>query len=407
MNKFSNLLAVALTALVCALAVTTAHAQTAESLLQFERGYPTAVTAEKTHASADLRRAIEAYKFFFPTMGSEAVMQQMLSNGAKINEVCHVMATTPLQQFGGAKADTPYALTTVDLKLSGPMVVEMPAGPYIAFVDDHNMRWVQDMGLIGPDKGKGGKHLILPPDYKGEVPSGYHVGRSKTRMVVVFIRIIPIGGDMAKAIKAADDVKIYRLAKAGQPVTHYYLDVSDRTLLLPILTWEKTIEYWRQLHAVIQIETAPAEFRPMLGMLWQLGIEKGKPFNPDARMQRILEEAALTANAEMRVSTYAKRRPEYIAWEGRAWEWLVVQLVTAPTMDFGVPAYLNLQAAAEYYFMGYGTSGSDRCAESWLGLDLLCGVPRRKGCIPRRRQDLHAERSRSGASEPLLVKYRL
>ncbi len=292
MNKSSISLAVSLVALVCALAVTTAHAQTAESPLQFERGYPTAVTAEKAHYAIDLRRAIEAYKFFFPTLGSEAVMQQMLSNGAKINEVGHVMATTPLQQFGGANADTPYALTTVDLKLSGPMVVEMPAGPYIAFVDDHNMRWVQDMGLIGPDKGEGGKHLILPPDYEGEVPSGYHVGRSKTRMVVVFIRIIPIGGDMAKAIKAADDVKIYPLAKAGQPVTHYYLDVSDRTLPLPILSWENNIEYWRQLHAVIQIETAPAEFRPMLGMLWQLGIEKGKPFNPDARMQRILKEAA-------------------------------------------------------------------------------------------------------------------
>ncbi len=258
MKKSSISLAVSLAALVCALSATTAHAQTAESPLQFERGYPTAVTAEKAHYAADLRRAIEAYKFFFPTLGSEAVMQQMLSNGAKINEVGHVMATTPLQQFGGANADTPYALTTVDLKLSGPMVVEMPAGPYIAFVDDHNMRWVQDMGLIGPDKGKGGKHLILPPDYKGEVPSGYHVGRSKTRMVVVFIRIIPIGGDMAKAIKAADDVKIYPLAKAGQPVTHYYLDVSDRTLPLPILTWENNIEYWRQLHAVIQIETAPA-----------------------------------------------------------------------------------------------------------------------------------------------------
>ncbi len=173
MNKSFASLAVSLAALMCALAVTTTQAQSAETTLQFERGFPTAVTAKKAHAAADLRRAIEAYKFFYPTLGSEAVMQQMLSNGAKINEVGHVMATSPLQQFGGANADTPYALTTVDLELSGPMVVELPPGPFIAVVDDHNMRWVQDMGLIGPDKGKGGKHLILPPDYKGEVPSGY------------------------------------------------------------------------------------------------------------------------------------------------------------------------------------------------------------------------------------------
>ena len=112
MKKMSISLAAWLVALVCALAVTTAHAQTAETPLQFERGFPTAGTAQKAYDATDLRRAIEAYKFFFPTMGSEAVMQQMLSNGAKINEVGHVMATSPRQQFGGANADTPYALTT-------------------------------------------------------------------------------------------------------------------------------------------------------------------------------------------------------------------------------------------------------------------------------------------------------
>ncbi len=118
MKKLSNSLAVSLAALVCALTVTTACEQSADSTLQFERGYPTAVTAEAAHDAADLRRAIEAYKFFFPTLSSEAVMQQMLFNDAVINEVGHVMATTPLQQFGGANADTPYAMQVVDLELS-------------------------------------------------------------------------------------------------------------------------------------------------------------------------------------------------------------------------------------------------------------------------------------------------
>jgi hypothetical protein len=96
-NKLSALVAASLVALVGGLAETTAQAQTAESPLQFERGYPSAITAEKAHDAADLRRAIEAYKFFFPTMGSQAVMQQMLFNDAEINEAGHVMATTPLQ----------------------------------------------------------------------------------------------------------------------------------------------------------------------------------------------------------------------------------------------------------------------------------------------------------------------
>jgi hypothetical protein len=357
-NKSSISLAASLAALVCALAVSTAHAQTAESPLQFERGFPVAGTAEKVYDASDLRRAIEAYKFFYPTMGSEAVMQQMLTNGAKINEVGHVMATWPRIQFGTANADTPYALATVDLKSSGPMVVELPPGPFIGFVDDHNMRWVQDMGTIGPEKGQGGKHLILPPDYKGEVPSGYYAGRSKTWKVVVFIRLFPVGGDVAKALLSAKDIKIYPLAKAGQPVTFRYIDVSTRTMPLPILTWENNIEYWRQLHAVIQTEAAPSEFRPMLGMLAQLGIKNDKPFNPDARMQRILEEAAQTGIAEMRVNFYSERNPEFIAWKGRTWEWALLQVISPETRDFGVPAYLNLEASDAYYFMGYGVSAA-------------------------------------------------
>jgi hypothetical protein len=127
---------------------------------------------------------------------------------------------------------------------------------------------------------------------------------------------------------------------------------------LPILAWEGTLDYWRQLHTVIQTETAPAEFRPMLGMLAQLGIEQGKPFNPDARRQRILEEAARTALAEMRVDLYAGRNPARIAWQDRTWEWFPVVYINPETGDFGVPAYLDLVASDAYYFLGYGASAA-------------------------------------------------
>ena len=98
---------------------------------------------------------------------------------------------------------------------------------------------------------------------------------------------------------------------------------------LPILNWEDKLDYWRQLHAVIQTETAVAEFRPMLGMLAPMGIEQGKPFNPDAHTQGILEEAARTALAEMRVVFYASRNPAHIAWKDRKWEWFPLRLISA------------------------------------------------------------------------------
>ena len=342
----------------CALALTTAYAQTASAQYAFERGFPAAGTADKAYDASDFRRAIEAYKFFYPTVATEAVMQQIVAAGAKVNEVGIVMATSPRQQFAAANADTPYAIATVDLTSSGPMVVELPPGPYIGFVDDHNMHWVMDNGMIGPEEGRGGKQLILPPDYQGEVPGGYYASRSKTWKVIVFVRIMPVGGDVAKALQAVDGIKVYPLAKAGQPVTFRFIDVTAKTMSLPLLAWEDKMDYWRQLHAVIQTETAPAEFRPMLGMLEQIGIVNGKPFEPNARAQRILEQAAQTALAEMRVDAYAQRNPEFIAWKGRTWEWVTVQNISPETGDLGVPAYLDLDASDAYFFLAYGTSPS-------------------------------------------------
>ena len=346
------------TALACAVVLTTTHAKAAGSTYKFERGFPAAGTVENAYDASDLRRAIEAYKFFYGTVATEAVMQQGQAAGGKVNEVGIVMATSPRQQFGGANADTPYAIATVDLKASGPMVVELPPGPFIGFVDDHNMRWVLDMGTIGPEKGQGGKHLILPPDFTGTVPEGYYASRSKTWKVVVFVRIMPIGGDVAKALASVNSIRIYPLAEAGQPVTHRFIDVSAKTMPLPILTWEDNLDYWRQLHAVIQTETALPEFRPFLGMLAQLGIEQGKPFNPDARTQHILKEAAHTALAEMRVDFYASRNPARIAWNDRAWEWFPLQLISAQTGDFGTPTFLDLESSDGYFWLGYGVSAA-------------------------------------------------
>ena len=89
---------------------------------------------------------------------------------------------------------------------------------------------------------------------------GYYASRSKTWKVVVFVRVVPLGGDVAKAIEAVKGIKVYPLTKAGQPVTHRFIDVSATTMPLPILTWEDKLDYWRQLNAAIQTETALRNF---------------------------------------------------------------------------------------------------------------------------------------------------
>jgi hypothetical protein len=325
----------------------------------FSQGYPTGDTAEDIYRNSDLRRAVEAYKIFLPTVATEAVIQQMITAGAVPNKIGIVMAQGPKQQFAATNSDTPYSLATLDLKQAGPMVIEMPANKLlIGLVDDHNMRWITDTGSIGPERGEGGKHLILPPDYDGDIPEGYYVSQSKTWRLVAAIRTVPLDGDVPKAIKAVHGIKIYPLSKAGEPVEHYYIDVTHKRMPLPLLEWEGTLEYWRQLHAIIQYEYPQVENRFAMGALTELGMETGKPFDPSPERERLLRKAAEIAHAELSVSLYANRRPSRIAWEGQQWESIPVGTFHPPTGDFGTASQIDLDAYDQYFFFGWGTSAA-------------------------------------------------
>jgi hypothetical protein len=88
-----------------------------------------------------------------------------------------ILAGGPRHVLFTGNADTPYMGGVFNLKETGPLVVELPPGPYLGIVNDHHFGWVHDIGLPGDDAGKGGKHLILPPAYQGEPPAGYYPGR--------------------------------------------------------------------------------------------------------------------------------------------------------------------------------------------------------------------------------------
>ena len=103
---------------------------------------------------------------------------------------------------------TPYEGANIDLT-DGPIVIELPPGALMCVVNDMNQRYVMDMGLPGPDAGKGGKHVILPPGYKGKVPVGYYNGTATTNHVLLLIRAIPPAGDRLAAIEKLKTVKMY------------------------------------------------------------------------------------------------------------------------------------------------------------------------------------------------------
>ena len=147
--------------------------------LKFFDGAPTKETAELLYDNLDFIRGVETFLNAMPAASLEAIRLGHVGLGAK--EAHHViifdklMDSTPL--FLTGNTSTVYALGFLDLKRDGPTVVEIPPGAGPGTVNDAFFRFVIDMGAPGPDKGKGGKYLILPPDHKGDVPEGYFTAK--------------------------------------------------------------------------------------------------------------------------------------------------------------------------------------------------------------------------------------
>src|SRR5262249_55462715 len=147
-------------------------------------GFPNDETTQKAYDDADLNRAIEAYRFFYPTVSGAAIVRGNEDIGVIPNKIFGYINAKPIHVIFTANSDTPYGFAVLDLS-AGPLVGELPPGPLIVCAIDINQRWVGDMVFPGPDAGKGGNHLILPLDYQGKVPAGYYVHESTSNRLIV------------------------------------------------------------------------------------------------------------------------------------------------------------------------------------------------------------------------------
>ena len=287
----------------------------------FTRGFPDPEAIDQASRQGDLSRATEAYRFFYPSVSMEGLMQGSREVGAVDNEAFIILDCGPRHVMFTPNSDTPYGATFFDLS-DGPWVIELPPGPYLGLVDDHDHRWVLDLGLPGPDAGKGGKHLIVPTSYEEDLPDGYFVGRCPTTKAFCAIRAIPLDGDHDKALESLRAIKAYPLAEASDPRPYRFVDVTDSAMGAPILGWEENFGFWDTLNDLVQAERPNPEFRVMYGLLAQLGIAKGQPFAPDEERRALLEQAAKIGRAEMLVAAFASRRDDRVAWSDRRWEWV-------------------------------------------------------------------------------------
>ena len=337
---------------------------------RFVNGYPTPETAQKAYDDADLARAIQAYRFFYPTVSGAAILRGSRDIGIVANKTFGTQDSKPRHIGFTLNSDTPYGPIPLDLS-GGPFVIELPAGPLIVVAMDVNQRWVADMGIPGPDAGKGGKHLMLPPDYKGKAPSGYYVWKSTTNHLIVGVRSMPVGGDVKVAVDRIKTIKVHPLTPAKGWKAPTWVDLTDKPQDTTPLAWEDNFKYWQVLREVIETEPAFDEFRPYYGELAALGIAKGKPFTPDARMKGILERAAKIANGQMRVQSFADRRPDRLVWTDRKWEWVGLQPQSG---DFEAASYLDVEARELWFYQAIGASpamfrrGAGAGSVYWLGL---------------------------------------
>jgi hypothetical protein len=286
----------------------------------FINGYPSVESVELLFDQIDFQRACQAYLWSIPIV-SFAEWQKAHEVTFKARSGDVVVYDNYLAKLGilTANATTPYIISFFNLEETGPMVVRIPAGAVAGFADDMWQRPLIDMGQTGPDKGDGGVYVIAGPGQKADVPKGGYLAESPT--INVFWGFRALDKDPTKAKALLELLEIYPLSKSDNPPKKTIVDISG-------IRWSQTsprgIDYWRNLHAIIQREPVHERDRWFMAMLKPLGIEKGKPFEPDERQVRLLTDGALVGEAMAKANDFEKRLKEAHYAEGTHWHFALV-----------------------------------------------------------------------------------
>jgi hypothetical protein len=306
--------------------------------LDFKDGAPSKATLEKAYDQIDFTHAYNAFVNTMQGVSIVAARRGFLEAGVKDNEILifsELMDAKSL--FLTANADTVYFLGFIDVS-KGPMVFEVPP-KVLGTLDDMWFRWVTDFGLPGPDRGLAGKYLILPPGYDGPVPEGgYFVARSRTNKLLILGRaFLENKNDPKPAVESIKKfTKLYPYESGGvgtsiaeflsgkaklgkiisDPPATVFHDGSGKVMnTVPPNDWS----FYEMLNEIVQQEPATSLDPEQMGSVAALGIIKGEPFAPDARMKKILTEALAVANAASRSLFMNPRDPLWYYYPNSAW----------------------------------------------------------------------------------------
>ncbi|WP_426671320.1 DUF1254 domain-containing protein [Mucilaginibacter sp. McL0603] len=284
--------------------------------LNFIDGFPDDNTVQKVYDNLDFVHGMQAFMNTMPAASLFAMRQGLKSIGVNNHSVVVFNDMTDSRTlFLTANTESVYLAGWLDLK-NGPMVVESGPG-VLGFVNDFWFHYVADIGNAGPDKGKGGKFLFLPPDFKGDTPAGYFVYQSRTYSNWLTMRGFLVKGSAKPAVASfKKHVKIYPLSMAVKhPATSFINGSGKYFNTIHAMDYS----FFEEVNTVVQEEPNNAMDPETLGLLASIGIEKGKPFAPDDRMKKILTDAAVMGNATVRTLMYKARIPEFYFFPNSAW----------------------------------------------------------------------------------------
>jgi hypothetical protein len=376
--------------------------------LEFTDGMPARDTLDKVYDHLDFTHAFEAFVNTMQGVNMQAVHRGLLDAGVKDNEVLLFSELVDAKSLLlTTNADTIYSQGFLDLT-GGPIVLEVPP-KLLGMINDAWGRWVIDIGASGPDRGLGGRYLILPPGYDGPLPEGgFFTARAETMHVLWVGRMFLEDNspkEPAELVRKYLRIYPYQVGGAG---TSYDAFLRGEVILGPIAPPPQTVfhegsgkmmstippndfSYYELLNELVQQEPATALEPERMGPIAAIGIIKGKPFAPDARMKEILSEAVAVANATSRSICMNPRDPSWYYYPGSAWMnpfficgWnfeAPPPLIEGPVQGgvrkpekvrpFPPTGYRMLDARTFFYYGIYGISPAEAMRLSGIGSQYL------------------------------------
>jgi len=349
--------------------------QTVAGELKYFDGVPIGDTNELVYDYLDRSRALGVYLDNIGAVSIYAVLLGMAQQGADAPNKIAIWeqlmdSRTPVIT---SNTSTMYAYAPTDLANDGPTVIEIPPG-MLGFLDDAWQRFVGNMGVTGPDKGKGGKYLVIPPGYEGEIPEGYFLLRPSTNKNFLFLR-----GSIKDGLQAAVDnfksgLKVYPLKDAANPAPTELINMSGRSFST---IFPSTLEYFEMLNTVVQAEPIDAVSPEVRGYMASIGIVKGKPFNPDDRMKKLLTEAATLGNAAGRSITYDPRIEGVYFYPDTKSNWSTAY--ANKNTSFEADGIMGLDARVLFYYNAGGVTPAMATSHVGAGSDYALGTLDKNG----------------------------